>query len=122
MADSALVTVGVVEGTLVVDALNIVRKGGAVVVTALASFGDPSPALPMSALAIVTIFQKRLLGSLYGETNPRADIPRLLSLYREGKLMLDEAVTTEYKLADVNEAYDDMLAGRIIRGVVIHEH
>jgi S-(hydroxymethyl)glutathione dehydrogenase/alcohol dehydrogenase len=122
MADSALVTVGVVEGSLVVDALNVVRKGGAVVVTALASFGDASPALPMSALAIVTIFQKRLLGSLYGETNPRADIPRLLSLYREGKLMLDEAVTTEYKLADVNEAYDDMLAGRIIRGVVIHEH
>jgi NDMA-dependent alcohol dehydrogenase len=122
MADSALVTVGVVEGTMIVDALNIVRKGGAVVVTALASFMDPAPALPMSALAILTIFQKRLLGSLYGETNPRADIPRLLSLYREGKLLLDEAVTTEYKLADVNEAYDDMLGGRIIRGVVKHEH
>jgi NDMA-dependent alcohol dehydrogenase len=122
MADSALVTVGVVEGSMIVDALNIVRKGGAAVVTALASFTDESPALPMSAVAILTIFQKRLLGTLYGETNPRADIPRLLSLYREGKLMLDEAVTTEYKLADINEAYDDMLGGRIIRGVVIHEH
>jgi Zn-dependent alcohol dehydrogenase len=63
-----------------------------------------------------------LLGSLYGEANPRADIPRLLSLYREGKLLLDETVTAEYKLNDINEAYDDMLAGRNIRGVVIHDH
>jgi S-(hydroxymethyl)glutathione dehydrogenase/alcohol dehydrogenase len=36
--------------------------------------------------------------------------------------LLDEAVTTEYKLDDINEAYDDMLAGRNIRGVIIHEH
>jgi NDMA-dependent alcohol dehydrogenase len=122
MADSALVTVGLVEGPLVVDALNIIRKGGAVVVTALASFIDASPALPRAVLAMVTIYQKRLLGSLYGESNPRADIPRLLSLYREGKLLLDETVTTEYKLADINEAYDDMLGGRIIRGVIIHDH
>ena len=51
-----------------------------------------------------------------------SDIPRLLSLYREGKLLLDETVTAEYKLADINDAYDDMLAGRNIRGVIVHEH
>jgi NDMA-dependent alcohol dehydrogenase len=122
MADSALVTVGLIEGEMVVDALNIVRKGGAVVVTALASFTDYAPALPMSALAILTIFQKRLLGSLYGESNPRADIPRILSLYREGKLLLDETVTAEYKLTDINQAYDDMLAGQNIRGLIVHDH
>jgi S-(hydroxymethyl)glutathione dehydrogenase/alcohol dehydrogenase len=54
-------------------------------------------------MAFFTLFQKRLLGSLYGEA----------------KLLLDEAV----KLSDVNEAYDDdMLAGRNIRGVIIHDH
>ena len=73
-------------------------------------------------LTMFTFFQKRLQGSLFGEANPRADIPRLLSLYREGKLLLDETVTAEYKLNDINEAYDDMLAGRNIRGVVIHDH
>jgi S-(hydroxymethyl)glutathione dehydrogenase/alcohol dehydrogenase len=119
MADSALVTVGVVEGPMINEALDIVRKGGAVVLTALASMADVTPTLPMT---LFTLFQKRLLGSLYGEANPRADIPRLLSLYREGKLLLDEAVTAEYKLNDINEAYDDMLAGRNIRGVVIHDH
>lgn len=119
MADSALITVGLVEGSLIGDALNIVSKGGAVVLTALAPVTDVSPVLPM---AMFTLFQKRLLGSLFGQSNPRADIPRLLSLYREGKLLLDETVTHEYKLGDINVAYDDMLAGNIIRGVVIHDH
>jgi Zn-dependent alcohol dehydrogenase len=31
-------------------------------------------------------------------------------------------VTAEYKLNDINTAYDDMLAGRNIRGVIIHDH
>jgi Zn-dependent alcohol dehydrogenase len=31
-------------------------------------------------------------------------------------------VTAEYKLADINLAYEDMFAGRNVRGVVIHEH
>jgi len=119
MADSALLTVGVVEGPMIGEALDIVRKGGAVVLTALASMSDVTPTLPM---AMFTLFQKRLLGSLYGEANPRADIPRLLDLYREGRLLLDETVTTEYKLGDINIAYDDLLAGRNIRGVVIHDH
>jgi NDMA-dependent alcohol dehydrogenase len=122
LADSAIITVGLVEGSIVADALMLVRKGGAVVVTALGSFNDHSAALEMAPLAFMTLFQKRLLGSLYGEANPRADIPRLLSLYRDGKLLLDETVTAEYKLDDINVGYDDMLAGRIIRGVVIHEH
>jgi Zn-dependent alcohol dehydrogenase len=119
MADSALLTVGLAEGPMIGEALDIVRKGGAVVLTALASITEVTAALPM---AMFTLFQKRLLGSLYGEANPRADIHRLLSLYREGKLLLDETVTAEYKLNDINEAYDDMLAGNNIRGVIVHDH
>ncbi len=119
MADSAILTVGLLEGAMLEDAANIIRKGGAVVMTALASMADTAPTLSM---LMFTLFQKRLLGSLYGEANPRADIPRLLSLYREGKLLLDETVTHEYKLAEVNEGYEDMRAGKNIRGVVIHDH
>jgi NDMA-dependent alcohol dehydrogenase len=119
MADSAILTVGLAEGGMIGEALELVGKGGAVVLTALAPQTDVTPTLPMT---MFTLYQKRLLGSLFGEANPRNDIPRLLSLYREGKLLLDEAVTAEYKLADINLAYEDMFAGRNVRGVVIHEH
>lgn len=119
MADSAILTPGVLEGSMIETAIWIVRKGGAVVVTALASMSDVTPTL---SLTLFTLFQKRLLGSLYGEANPRSDIPRLISLYRSGQLLLDETVTAEYKLTDINKGYDDMLAGHNIRGVVIHDH
>ena len=119
MADSAILTVGLLEGSMIDDAANIIRKGGAVVMTAIAAITETTASLN---LMMFTLFQKRLLGSLYGEANPRADIPRLLSLYREGKLLLDETVTHEYKLAEVNEGYADMRAGRNIRGVVLHDH
>ncbi|MEZ0340693.1 NDMA-dependent alcohol dehydrogenase [Mycobacterium sp. pV006] len=119
MADSAILTVGLLEGSQIEEAANIIRKGGAVVMTALSTMADNQPTLGMM---MFTLFQKRLLGSLYGEANPRADIPRLLSLYREGKLLLDETVTHEYKLAEVNEGYEDMRSGRNIRGVILHDH
>lgn len=119
MADSAILTVGLLSGGLLGEAVSIVAKGGAVVLTALAPLTEMNPTVPLS---MVTLFEKRILGSLFGSASPRVDIPRLLGLYREGKLLLDEMVTTEYKLADINVGYDDMLAGRNIRGVIVHDH
>ena len=48
-------------------------------------------------------------------------IPRLLDLYRAGQLKLDELITTRYRLDDVNQGYRDMLDGRNIRGLMIHD-
>jgi S-(hydroxymethyl)glutathione dehydrogenase/alcohol dehydrogenase len=119
MAASAILAVGLLKGPMIKDALDSVSKDGAVVVTAMAAATDITPTLP---LTMFTSYQKRLLGSLLGQVNPRADIPRLVSLYRAGKLLLEETVTSEYKLVDVNAAFDDMLAGRNIRGVIVHDH
>ena len=119
MADSAILTLGLLEGAMISDALDLVSKGGAVVVTAIAAMTELTAALP---LMFFTLYQKRLLGSLYGEANPRNDIHRLLSLYRDGRLLLDETVTHEYKLSEINQGYADMRDGRNIRGVILHDH
>jgi S-(hydroxymethyl)glutathione dehydrogenase/alcohol dehydrogenase len=50
--------------------------------------------------------------------NPQYDIPELLTLYKLGQLSLDDMVTREYSLEQINEGYQDMLKGRNIRGVV----
>ena len=42
----------------------------------------------------------------------------MLDLYRNGKLKLDELATHRYKLEEVNQGYDDMRAGRSLRGVI----
>ena len=66
--------------------------------------------------------RKELVGCIFGNANPRYDIPRLLRLYDEGKLKLDELVTTTYTLDDVNQGYQDMRDGKNIRGMIVHEH
>ena len=73
--------------------------------------------IPISPLQLV-LSQKTLMGTLYGGGNQRLEIPRLLDLYRHGRLKLDELVTRTYTLDEINEGYADMVAGKNIRGVI----
>ena len=55
---------------------------------------------------------------MFGSSNPRHDIPRYLEMYKLGELKLDELITREYTLDEINKGYTDMLEGRNIRGVI----
>ena len=97
------------------QAYQAVGKNGTLVVVGLSPFTEMS--IPIPPLDLV-LFQKAILGTLYGDSKPRNDIPNLLKMYGAGKLKLDELVTRTYTLDQVNEAYADLLAGRLIRGVI----
>jgi S-(hydroxymethyl)glutathione dehydrogenase/alcohol dehydrogenase len=66
-------------------------------------------------------YEKQIRGALFGHASPRADIPKLLSLYRDGSLMLDELVTRTYSLAEVNEGYEAMRTHQNIRGLILYD-
>ena len=117
-ADQALVTVGVVTEEVITAAFAAIRKRGTVVVTGIAGPGKNTIQLPSFEL---TVMEKRIQGALFGGGNPFDEIPRMLELYRAGRLKLDELVTTRYRLEDVNQGYRDMLDGRNVRGLLIHE-
>ncbi len=115
MANKVIMTMGVGSGEVIGSALALASKRGRVVVTNI------HPALEYSAsmsLLDLTLMEKQLVGSLFGSGNPRADIPKLIGLYREGQLDLDGLVTNEYDLDGVNDGYDAMRAGTNIRGVM----
>jgi S-(hydroxymethyl)glutathione dehydrogenase/alcohol dehydrogenase len=114
-ADAAIVTVGVVNGELVGQAFRTVRKGGTCVVTGLGKLADVGVAISLGEL---TLFQKRLQGALFGACSPNADIPRQIQMYRDGRLNLDDIVTHEYSLSQAAQGYEDMHAGKNIRGIV----
>jgi NDMA-dependent alcohol dehydrogenase len=118
-ADATIVTVGVIKGEHVAEAFSSIRKGGTVVVTAVGKFGEVG--IPV-ALSEMTLYQKRIQGSLFGASSPSKDIPMQLALYQAGKLKLDELVTRTYRLDEINQGYADMHAGLNLRGVIIHEH
>ena len=116
-ADKAIVTVGVVTSEVVSQAFNAIRKGGTVVVTGLA---DPTKNTIELPGALLTLFEKRIQGSLFGSGDPFHDIPRMVELYRSGDLKLDELITTTYTLDQVNQGYQDLLDGKNVRGVVVY--
>lgn len=118
-ADVAIVTVDVVNEQVVAEAVQSIRKGGVVVLTGLA---HPEAMTVHWSGTDMTLFRKQIRGSLFGDCNPTQDIKKMLALYRSGKLKLDELVTKQYTLDQINDGYADLEAGKNIRGVIVHEH
>ncbi|MEA3214534.1 MAG: hypothetical protein QOJ19_690 [Acidimicrobiia bacterium] len=118
MADKVVITMGVGDGKLIESVMTMCAKGGRVVHTSVAPMNDTEVTLNLFNL---TLMEKQLVGSIFGSANPRRDIPRLLRLYQEGKLKLDELVTRTYPLEDINKGYQDMRDGTNIRGMVMYQ-
>jgi len=114
-ADSAIITVGLLDLEHITQAFASIRKAGACVVTSLGPSTDFG--IPISAFEL-TLYQKRLLGSMFGGVAPMRDIQKMLEMYQAGRLKLDEVITATYTLEQVNEGYADMHAGKNVRGVI----
>jgi len=69
---------------------------------------------------VTTLSSKRILGSCYGDSIMGFDIPRLGKLYKTGQLKLKEMITKYYKLEQINEAMDDMLQVKNVRGMITY--
>ncbi|MCD9624285.1 NDMA-dependent alcohol dehydrogenase [Rhabdothermincola salaria] len=115
MAERVILAPGVVHGDMIQPAMDLTAKGGTLVVTGLAPAMESDVQLN---LMMLSMSNKEIKGTIFGSQNPRDQIPRLLSMYRQGVLRLDELVTRRYTLDEVNQGYEDMLAGRNIRGVI----
>jgi S-(hydroxymethyl)glutathione dehydrogenase/alcohol dehydrogenase len=66
-------------------------------------------------------WDKRYLVPLYGGCLPERDFPRLFDWAAAGELALDSMVTHTYRLNDLGQALDDMLAGRSAKGVILFD-
>jgi S-(hydroxymethyl)glutathione dehydrogenase/alcohol dehydrogenase len=119
MADVAVLTVGVAHGDMIGPFLGLLGKNGRGVLTSITPHHEHTAELPLMEF---TLYQKQLLGNTFGGANPHADIPKLLRLYQRGLLDLESMITNRYSLDDVNVGYEDLLAGRNIRGLIVHEH
>ncbi len=100
------------------QAFAAIRKAGTVVVTGIGPETGAGIPVPLSEL---TLFQKRIQGALFGASNPSYDILRQAQMYRDGKIKLDELITTTYTLDQIAQGYEDMHAGKNIRGVIIYD-
>ena len=118
MADLAVVTVGVLDAEITAQAVSLIGKAGRVVLTSVSRADVKSISLTGSPMVG---WHKRIQGSLAGGSNPIFEMSNLLGLYKSGHLKLDEIITQRYSLEQVNDGYHDLLAGKNVRGVIIHE-
>ena len=118
MANSAIMTTGVADGQMMAQMMALLGKNGTVVVTALGRFDRMDVNL---SLLDLTLYEKRVQGALFGSANPRFDVPRILDLYMDGIIKLDELITRTYPLSQVNEGYQDMRDGRNLRGMIVFD-
>ena len=65
--------------------------------------------------------ERKIQGSGMGSNRFRTDMPRLIDLYRQGRLLLDEMITRRGRLEDVNEAFRAMKAGEVTRSVLMYD-
>lgn len=115
MADAVVLSPSGIGADDVDAALTLTRKGGTCVLTGMAA---PSTDAIRFNLQEFILMNKNLYGTIFGSCSPTTEIPLLAQLYQSGRLQLDEMITRRYRLDDINDAFDDLLGGRVIRAVI----
>ena len=93
------------------QAFDMVEAGGTAVVVGMVAddISVPGPAF---------LSEKKLIGCMYGSTRFREHMPKLIELYRQGRLDLSALVTERMGLKDINVAFEKMENGEVARSVL----
>jgi Zn-dependent alcohol dehydrogenase len=112
-ADWVFVTVGV-KGAAE-QGVSLMKRNGATVLVGMPPSGVTATIDP----SWIAADGQKIVGSKMGSARPLVDIPRIVSLYREGRLKLDELITKRYPLDAINEAVASSRSGAALRNVII---
>ena len=112
-ADYVFVTVGV--KTVIEQAFGLIRKGGTLVLVGMPASGEMAAFEPLTVANDCQV----VLGSKMGSSRIRIDIPKLVELYRQGSLKLDELISGRYPLEEINEAIASVNRGEALRNVIV---
>jgi S-(hydroxymethyl)glutathione dehydrogenase/alcohol dehydrogenase len=99
------------------SALDSTRRGGTTVLIGMAKQDEKIE------LGVHDVFmnEKKILGSFYGSADVNRDFQRMLDLWKEGKLDLEQMITRRIDLAEINDAIAAMLNGEVIRSVIEYQ-
>ena len=113
-ADYAFEALGKSETAL--TAFKLIRRGGYAVIVGVPALDDMLT-LPLYELPLM---EKSILGCYYGSDDIRIELKTLLDLYKNGRLKIDELITSRYSLEEINTGFKDLESGKNARGVVIY--
>jgi len=95
------------------QAFHMIRPGGTATVIGMVPVGE-NIEIPGHEL----LNDKKLQGSMMGSNQFRTDMPRMVDMYLDGRLLLDEMVSQTISLDQINEGYQDMRDRKVARTVI----
>jgi S-(hydroxymethyl)glutathione dehydrogenase/alcohol dehydrogenase len=114
-ADFVFECIGLVP--TVQQAVAMTGRGGTAVLVGVVPLTE---LVPLSA-ADLTLQEKKVTGSFMGSNQFRVDMPRYVDFYLDGRLRLDEMISSRIALDQVNDAFDAMRKGTAARQVIVFE-
>jgi S-(hydroxymethyl)glutathione dehydrogenase / alcohol dehydrogenase len=114
-ADVAFEVIGL--GPTIDQTITMTRRGGQAILVGVPRM-DVMVTIP--AFLGLVLQEKTIKGCWYGSSNVQQDVPKLIDLYKKGDLKLDELISREISLEEVNEAFDAMKTGEVARSVIVY--
>ena len=112
-ADYVFVTVGATSA--IEQGFRLIRKGGTLVLVGMPASGEMAGFEPLRVANDCQV----VLGSKMGSSRIRVDIPKLVDLYQQGTLKLDELISGRFRLEEINEAIASVNRGEALRNVIV---
>jgi len=110
-ADYAVEAAGNAE--VIQQAYASIHNGGKCVVAGMAALGTS-----VSIQSYEFLLGKTMTGTVQGDIRPQVDIPRYVDMFMDGKLPFDRLISKTYSLDQVNEAFEALEKGEVIRSVI----
>jgi S-(hydroxymethyl)glutathione dehydrogenase/alcohol dehydrogenase len=114
-ADFAFECIGLAP--TVQQAVAMTGRGGTTVLVGVVPLTEQVP-IPAADL---TLQEKKITGSYMGSNRFRFDMPKYVDFYLDGRLYLDEMISSRIALEDVNEAFERMRKGEAARQVIVFD-
>jgi S-(hydroxymethyl)glutathione dehydrogenase/alcohol dehydrogenase len=111
--DYVFMTVGSTKA--VEQGISFLRPSGTMVIVGMPAAGAMAEFEPLN-IADIAI---RIIGSKMGGTRVRVDIPRLVGLYEQGRLKLDELISNRYPIEGINDAIAEVNRGEVLRNIIV---
>jgi len=87
--------------------------GGTATIVGMVPFGEKIEPVGADFLR-----ERKIQGSSMGSTRFRVDMPRMIELYLQGRLHLDDWISDRIKLEEINQGFQAMKEGRVMRQVI----
>jgi S-(hydroxymethyl)glutathione dehydrogenase / alcohol dehydrogenase len=112
-ADYVFITVG--SSTAIEQAIPMLSIRGTVVMVGLPPVQQTVKFSPVELIR----WEKTITTSFMGATRFRTDVPKLIALYKAGRIKLDELISKRYSLSQINEAISSLESGEALRNVIV---